>query len=168
MYILLACIPRKLYIQPMRTVQSTELRKHLFEELHAISKEGQRIEILRHGKPIAVLSPSVSSPPGRRKPTLDLDAIAEFCKRHSLKKLYLFGSVIREDFDEDSDIDVMADSDGRSVSLHELCDMMDDLEAMFGRKVDLVFKKDVEALDRKYSTRADILATAREVYDEAA
>ena len=123
---------------------------------------------MRHGRPIAILSPSVDTPPGRRKPSLDLDAIAGFCKRHSLRRLYLFGSMLREDFDEDSDIDVMADSNGRTVSLCELCDMLDELEAMFSRKVDLVFKKDVESLDRKHRTRDDILKTAREVYDEAA
>ena len=105
--------------------------------------------------------------PGKRKSCLDLDAIADFCRRHSLKQLCLFGSVLRDDFDEDSDVDVLADSDGKTVSLHELCDMMDELETLFGRKVDLVFKKDVEALDPKYQTRAEILTSAREVYNKA-
>lgn len=152
----------------MRTVQSTELRKHFFRELQTIAEDRQLVEILRHGKPIAVLSPSVDVPPGKRKPCLDLDAIAKFCGKHSLKQLCLFGSVLRDDFDEHSDVDVMADSAGKIVLLRELCDMMDELETMFGRKVDLVFKKDVEALDKKYRTRAEILTTAREVYNEAA
>ena len=152
----------------MRTVQSTEFRQHLSGELQAISEGRQPVEILRHGKPVAILSPALGVPPGRRKPILDLDAISRFCKKHSLKRLCLFGSVLRDDFDEDSDVDVMADSGGRTVALGELCDMMDELEAMFGRRVDLVFRKDVEALDRKYRTRDEILTTAREVYDEAA
>lgn len=152
----------------MRSVQSSEFRKHFFGELQVISKEQQLVEILRHRRPIAVLSPAVDVLPGKRKPILDLDAISKFCKKHSLRRLCLFGSVLREDFDEYSDVDVMADSDGRTVTLRELCDMMDELEAMFGRKVDLVFKKDVEALDTKYKTRAEILATASEVYNEAA
>ena len=152
----------------MRTVQSTELRKHFFKELRVISEDRQLVEVRRHGKPIAVLSPAVDVEPGKRKPCLDLDAIADFCRRHSLKQLCLFGSVLRSDFDEDSDVDVLADSGGKTKSLHELCDMLDELEAMFGRRVDLVFKKDVEALDPKYRTRAEILTSAREVYNEAA
>jgi hypothetical protein len=152
----------------MKSVQSAEFRKHLSGELQAISEDRQPVEILRHGQPVAVLSPAVGTPPGRRKPILDLDAIAGFCKKHSLRQFCLFGSVLRDDFDEDSDVDVMADSGTRSVTLSELCDMMDELEAMFGRRTDLVFKKDVEALDKKYRTRDEILATASEVYHEAA
>ena len=149
-------------------MQSTEFRKHFFEQLQTIAKNRQLVEILRHGKPVAVMSPAVNVFLGKQKPNLNLDTIAEFCKKHSLKQLCLFGSVLRDDFDENSDVDVMVDSDERTVTLCELCDMMDELEVMFGRKVDLVFKKDVEALDKKYRTRDEILTTAREVYNEAA
>jgi len=152
----------------MRSVQSTSLRNTLFEELREVSSGREPLQILRHGKPIAVLVPAAGEHPGKKKPLIDLDAISSFCRGHRLKSLCLFGSILRDDFDEESDVDVMVDSGERDVSLRELCDMMDELEAMFGRKVDLVFKKNVLALDKKYKTREEILMTASEVYHEAA
>jgi prevent-host-death family protein len=152
----------------MRSVQSTSLRKTLFKELREVSSGREPLQILRHGKPIAVLVPAAGEKSSKKKPLIDLDAISSFCKGHRLKSLCLFGSVLRDDFDEESDVDVMVDSGERDVSLRELCDMMDELEAMFGRKVDLVFKKNVLALDKKYKTREEILMTASEVYHEAA
>ena len=109
-----------MYHVDMRTVQSTFLRKTLFKELREVSLERVPVQILRHGKPIAVLVPATTEHPTNKKPLIDLDAIASFCKEHHLKSFSLFGSVMRKDFDENSDVDIMIDSAGRFIKLHEL------------------------------------------------
>jgi uncharacterized protein len=152
----------------MRSVQSTSLRKTLFKELREVSSGREPVQILRHGKPIAVLVPALVGNLGNRKPLLDLDAISAFSKRHGVRAFYLFGSVLREDFDSDSDVDVMVDMKDKSLGLAKWCSMMDELEVMFGRKIDLVRKDNIEALDPRYHRRSEILGTAKAVYDEAA
>ncbi|MBI5570175.1 MAG: nucleotidyltransferase family protein [Desulfomonile tiedjei] len=65
------------------------------------------------------------------------DEIAEFCKRHRIRKLALFGSVLRDDFREDSDIDVLVEFEpGAAVGLSFFA-MERELSALLGRKVDL-------------------------------
>ena len=152
----------------MRTVQSTLLRKTLFKELRGVSLEREPVQILRHGKPIAVLVPAATGHPASKKPLIDLDAIASFCRGHHLRSLSLFGSVLREDFDEGSDVDIMVDSGGRFINFHELCSMNDELEIMFGRKVDLVIEDEVKSPGMHKMVQDEILSTAREFYHEAA
>lgn len=64
--------------------------------------------------------------------------LAEFCRRHQIRKLSLFGSVLRDDFDPDrSDIDVLVEFEpGVSVGLRFFT-IERELSAMLGRKVDL-------------------------------
>jgi predicted nucleotidyltransferase len=69
---------------------------------------------------------------------IDLDAIARFCKKHQVKTFAPFGSILRDDFDEDSDVDVLVDLDGRHLKFHEECRMLDELELVFRRKVDSI------------------------------
>jgi len=66
------------------------------------------------------------------------EQIADFCKRNHIKKLALFGSILRDDFRPDSDIDVLVTFD-RSVpiGLFEIIGMEMELTEMIGRKVDL-------------------------------
>ena len=140
----------------------------MFKELRGVSRDGLPVQILRHGKPIAVLVPVVGGDQRNRKPLLDLDRIASFCKRHGVRSFYLFGSILRDDFDSDSDVDVMVDMRDKAVGLVKWGAMMDDLEAMFGRRIDLVTKESIESLDSRYHRRSEILGTAKVVYDEAA
>jgi uncharacterized protein len=68
-------------------------------------------------------------------------ALGDFCRRHHLRKLSLFGSVTREDFKPDSsDVDVMVEFEpGSKPSLFTLSDLRDELSAMFGgRHVDVI------------------------------
>lgn len=68
----------------------------------------------------------------------DQAAISAFCRRHSVARLSLFGSILRDDFGPDSDIDVLIEfSPGTRVSLFELGGMLLELTEMFGRQVDL-------------------------------
>jgi predicted nucleotidyltransferase len=152
----------------MKTVQSASLRKDLFKILDQIGQHGEPLEIMRHGKPVAVLGPSTQIPASKRKPLINLDAIAKFCKQHEIKRFFLFGSVLRDDFDESSDVDVLIDTKGRRLGFREECNMLDFLEAMFGRKVDLVTKDAIESPSMNPHLKASILPSLRLVYDEAA
>ena len=66
------------------------------------------------------------------------DSVADFCRRHRIRKLALFGSVLREDFRPDSDIDVLVEFEpGARVGLLALAGMELELSALVGRRVDL-------------------------------
>jgi predicted nucleotidyltransferase len=65
------------------------------------------------------------------------DAIAELCRKHHITWLALFGSVLRDDFTDESDIDVLAEFEpGYSVG-YAFFDMERELSEILGRKVDL-------------------------------
>lgn len=156
-----------MYAFHMKVMQATDLRKGLFETLDRVAKDREPVEILRFKRSIAVLWPSPGLPANKRKPSIDLDAIAEFCKRHEVKSFALFGSVLRNDFDEKSDVDVLVDLDGRRVKFHEECRMLDELEVIFGRKVDMVSVETVDSPQMNPHRRASIQATARVIYHAA-
>ena len=76
---------------------------------------------------------------------IDRDQIADFCRRHHIVRLALFGSALRDDFGPDSDVDVLVDFEpGQVPSFFRLSDMEDELSALFGgRKVDLRTPEDL-------------------------
>jgi predicted nucleotidyltransferase len=149
----------------VKSIQATALRKDLFETLDRLAAEHEPLEIVRFKRPIAVLSPAPSLPASRRKPLIDLDAISHFCKKHQVKSFALFGSILRDDFDEHSDVDVLVDLDGRHLKFHEECRMLDELELIFGRKVDMVQAESLASPKMNRHRRASIATTAKVVYD---
>jgi uncharacterized protein len=73
------------------------------------------------------------------------EAIAGFCRRWQVTEFALFGSVLRDDFGPESDVDVLvAFSPEARHSLFDLVRMEDELRAIFGRRVDLVTRRAVE------------------------
>lgn len=71
--------------------------------------------------------------------SVDEDKIAEFCRKWRIAELALFGSVLRDDFRPDSDVDVLVTFDpDAGWSLFDLVDMQEELTTLFGRHVDLV------------------------------
>ena len=87
--------------------------------------------------------------------------IAEFCKRWSITELSLFGSVLREDFNPESDIDVLISIDPQAhIGLFEIAQMQIELENMFKRPVDLLEKEGLRNPYRRY----EILRTAQVIY----
>jgi predicted nucleotidyltransferase len=73
---------------------------------------------------------------------IDPDRLREFCRRWQVKEFSLFGSVLREDFRLDSDIDVLVGfAPAAPWSLWDLSVMRAELERLLGRKVDLLEKK---------------------------
>ena len=72
------------------------------------------------------------------------ERIDDFCRRHHARRLSLFGSVLREDFGEESDIDVLVEFEpGHVPGLIRLAGMEIELGEILGRKVDLVTPKSV-------------------------
>ena len=66
------------------------------------------------------------------------ERIAEFCRRNHVRRLALFGSVLRDDFGPDSDVDVLVEFEaGARVGLLRLAGLEIELSELLGRKVDL-------------------------------
>jgi hypothetical protein len=71
-------------------------------------------------------------------------AIAAFAQRHGIRRRALFGSVLREDFTADSDIDVLVEFlPGRTPGLLTVAEMELELEVMFGREVEIRTYRDL-------------------------
>lgn len=102
--------------------------------------------------------------PSRRSGiVLPPDQLRDFCRRHHIKKLALFGSVLRDDFRPESDIDVLVEFEaGRSPGLLGLARMERELSSMVeGRRVDIRTAEDLSPYFRQ-----DVLSTAEIHYAE--
>lgn len=84
------------------------------------------------------------------KISLDRTWIADFCKRHRIRRFSLFGSVLRDDFRPDSDVDVLVEffPDAR-VSLLTMSALERELSAAVGRQVDLRTPEDLSRYFRQ-------------------
>jgi predicted nucleotidyltransferase len=73
------------------------------------------------------------------------DKIREFCERHHIRRLAVFGSALRDDFGPESDVDVLVDFiPGHTPGFFGLFDMEEELSALFGgRKVDMRTPQDL-------------------------
>lgn len=92
------------------------------------------------------------------------EEVAAFCHRWKVTEFALFGSVLREDFRADSDVDVLvAFSDEAQWTLLDYVEMQDELKRVFGREVDLVSRRGIEQ-SRNYIRRKAILNSAEVVY----
>jgi hypothetical protein len=90
------------------------------------------------------------------------DKIADFCRKHHIRKLALFGSVLREDFGPDSDVDVLVEFEPGQVVGLRLIRMQEELSQLLGGcRVDLVTPK---FLNRRIRDR--VLAAAEVQYAE--
>jgi predicted nucleotidyltransferase len=92
---------------------------------------------------------------------IPLKQIEDFCRRWKIKEFALFGSVLREDFRPDSDIDVLVSFKPEGgITFDNRVEMLDELAQIFGREVDLVEKDAI----RNPFRRHDILTTKEVVY----
>lgn len=90
--------------------------------------------------------------------------IASFCRKWQIRELALFGSVLREDFGPDSDIDVLATFDANAaLSLFDLVNAESELAQILGRPVDLLQRSGVERSEN-WIRRRRILESAKTVY----
>ena len=92
------------------------------------------------------------------------ERLEEFCRRWSITELSLFGSVLREDFRPESDVDMLVSfSENVHYSLLDMVRMQNELGLIFGREVDLVERTAVEQ-SRNYIRRKNVLSTVKEIY----
>ena len=95
----------------------------------------------------SISNPAISATAGRIRQRVNApeSQLAAFCQRHHIKSLSLFGSVLREDFRPDSDIDVLVEfQPSRTPGLLKLASMESELSLLFGnRKVDLRTPQDL-------------------------
>lgn len=67
-----------------------------------------------------------------------MDAVAEFCRRNHIRRLSLFGSVLRDDFTPESDVDVLVEFEPNARPGLSFFGMGEELEEILGRKVDFL------------------------------
>ena len=92
------------------------------------------------------------------------EEVTAFCRRWRIVELALFGSVLRDDFGSESDVDVLVRFHPEvQHGLLDMARMRQELSRMLGRKVDLVERTVVEG-SRNYIRRRSILQTAEVVY----
>lgn len=85
--------------------------------------------------------------------------IAEFCRKHHIRRLALFGSVLREDFQPESDLDVLVEFEPDRTPGLAFFAMQDELSEVMGRTVDL---NTPESLSRYF--RDEVLRNAEVIY----
>ena len=98
------------------------------------------------------------------RPAIEIprDEIVDFCRRHRVRRLALFGSVLRDDFSATSDVDVLVEFEpGTRMGLRFFA-LQDELSQILRRKVDL---NTAGFLSRYF--RDDVLAEAETIYDAA-
>ena len=94
---------------------------------------------------------------------IDKDMIADFCHRHHIKKLSLFGSVTGEDFGPESDVDVLVEFEpGHVIGLIRLSAIESELSDLLGRKVDMRTPADLSRYFRQEVVEAAEVQYAQE------
>jgi predicted nucleotidyltransferase len=90
--------------------------------------------------------------------------LKRFCKRWKITKLELFGSALKGDFTSTSDVDLLVEFDSaHHRTLSDSIKMHEEIEEVFGRKVDLIVKKSIEKSPNPYK-RAGILNSTQVLY----
>lgn len=97
----------------------------------------------------------------RSKLNISTEELARFCQRRHIRRLSFFGSVLRDDFGPESDVDVLVEFEPGHVPGLAFIDIEDELSALLGRPVDLATPKSVSRW-----IRAAVLAEAQVQYAE--
>lgn len=90
---------------------------------------------------------------------LDRDKIADFCRRHRIRRLALFGSVLRDDFGPNSDVDVLIEFEPGATPGLAFFTIQRKLSDLLARHVDLLTPRSIRP-----AYRDEILSTAEDVY----
>lgn len=102
------------------------------------------------------------------KVKIDREGLTHFCLRWGIAELALFGSALRQDFSDTSDIDLLVTFKSQShPTLFDLVRMQQELSQLFHRPVDLVSRRSIER-SANYLRRKEILSTAQPLYAAAA
>lgn len=94
------------------------------------------------------------------------ESLGRFCRERGIARLELFGSALRDDFQDESDVDLLATlrTDAHPTLL-DWAEMQEKLAEMFGRPVDLVSRRAIESSRNRYRKHS-ILTTATQIYAE--
>lgn len=97
--------------------------------------------------------------------TLPTEKLSDFCRRWLIQEVALFGSILRDDFTSESDVDVLISfAPEARWGLFEHTRMEQELAQLVGRKIDLFTKRAVEQ-SRNWIRRQEILTTAEVIYE---
>ena len=81
----------------------------------------------------------------------NIDRIIALCKKYKVKAMWAFGSILTDRFNDNSDVDLLVIFDKAAIAIADMADkffdLIDELETLFGRKVDLT---DYSAITNKY------------------
>ena len=94
------------------------------------------------------------------------DKIAAFCRRNHIRRMALFGSVLRDDFTPESDVDVLVECEPGQTPGLEFITMQDELSAILGRQVDMHTFGGIES-SRNWLLREEIINSVEAVYEQA-
>jgi uncharacterized protein len=95
---------------------------------------------------------------------LDSQAIRDFCAKWKITELSVFGSILRDDFRPDSDIDFLVTFNGSAQwDLYDVELMKNELEQTIGRSVDFISRSAIERSDNRF-IKKEVLSTAEAVY----
>ena len=94
------------------------------------------------------------------------ERLKEICQQWEISELTLFGSVLREDFNAQSDIDILVSFDeGTAISFFDLDAIEEQLSKLFNRPIDLVTKKSVEQ-SHNWIRKQNILGNSQVIYEQ--
>lgn len=97
---------------------------------------------------------------------IPIEEIAEFCQRWKIREMALFGSALRDDFDPDSDLDILIDFDvDAEWGLLEHVQMQQELQTLLHRNVDLISKRALE-YSQNWLRRQEILNTIQILFSK--
>jgi predicted nucleotidyltransferase len=96
--------------------------------------------------------------------TVPSSVLEEFCRKWKIRELSVFGSVLRDDFRPDSDVDFVAEFyEDEEWDLFDLMEMREELEGFVGRKVDLLDRVGVETSQNRF-LKKEILSTLEPIH----
>jgi predicted nucleotidyltransferase len=92
------------------------------------------------------------------------EQLKEICKRYLIRELAVFGSALRQDFNDKSDVDLLIEFEPESgITLFNIVDLKEEFEKLFGRDVDIVSKKAIQQ-SRNHLKKKSILANFKVIY----
>jgi uncharacterized protein len=96
--------------------------------------------------------------------SLPKEQLESFCRKWKIAELALFGSVLREDFKPDSDVDILVTfEENANWGLFEHSEMEEELSQLLGKKVDLVSRRGIES-SRNWIRKKEILGNRERIY----
>lgn len=116
----------------------------------------RRSDIARHAARTRWLKP--------KKILEDEKEIGVLCREFGIKRLYAFGSILRDDFGPKSDVDLLYETGTRNLRFKDECRLEEKLHHIFDRKIDLVSMTVVTSSNR--FLKASILNGARLIYED--